>query len=743
MIKKVVAIKGYPPFIDFKPTAELPEFSKYNLIYGWNGSGKTSFSRLLRTFELGHLEEPERQPEYKFALDNGSFIDQSNLLAFRHIRVFNRDFIEDSVFCDNGPKPIFFLGKESKEDKEKIIQSEADLALLEKDRLSKEILFNKAKESKEKSLSNTAREIKISLTTARNDNYRNYEKPNVENAINELSKNNIPVEDQTLSTDKITNIKKSILQTSKPVIGLLQVPNYDISTLIKEVGDVVSKKVVSQVIEQLKSDEHIGKWVEEGLAIHKQKALKECAFCNQKIPVARIAELEEHFNDEYQRTLQCLQDIRVKCEQRKVKLYLPDSSNLYDDLSDLYLTEKSNAENVNNGYNSNLDILISIIDEKRRNLFLQSTIKDLALVDPSPIARINDIIIRHNAKTDNYEDQINKDKKQLEIHFIAEYWPTYKSLTTDCDTAEKEYSGISSIVKEKESEIKKLKEDLISHHIPAQNINKDLEAFLGRGDIQIKATDAQEGYQITRNGETARNLCEGEKNALAIVYFLTKMKEDGYDLKNGVVVIDDPVSSLDSSAIFQAFSFIKEALKDAGQIFILTHNYDYFRQVRNWFKYLKEKNTRLFMMTCSTDSGIRKASIVKLDRLLTDYESEYHFLFSVLYNIAENNDRELEKIYPIPNIARKFLDSFLAFRIPKQGNIYSKLDLVNYDAVKKTRIHRFVETHSHPRYESGMQDFDISILSETPSIVKDLIDLVKVEDERHYTYLVESISQTK
>ena len=51
-IKSVVKIKKFPSFVDFKPTTDLPEFSKYNLIYGWNGSGKTTFSRILRLFEL-------------------------------------------------------------------------------------------------------------------------------------------------------------------------------------------------------------------------------------------------------------------------------------------------------------------------------------------------------------------------------------------------------------------------------------------------------------------------------------------------------------------------------------------------------------------------------------------------------------------------------------------------------------------------------------------------------------------
>ncbi|MGB2782584.1 MAG: AAA family ATPase, partial [Atribacterota bacterium] len=309
------------------------------------------------------------------------------------------------------------------------------------------------------------------------------------------------------------------------------------------------------------------------------------------------------------------------------------------------------------------------------------------------------------------------------------------------------YLALEKSIKTKEDEVKNLKENLISHYIPAQHINEDLEQFLGRNDIKLKATETKEGYKITRNGELAEDLSEGEKTALAIVYFLTKINEEGFDLKNSVIVIDDPVSSLDSNSIFQAFSFIKESIKKAGQIFILTHHFDFFRQVKNWFSYYKNEG-EYFMVVCKAEQPCRKSSIIKLDKLLKDYESEYHFLFSILYKYAKNNEHQLEDIYPLPNIARKFLESFLAFRVPvlskkrdsKEPQIYHRLECIkNYDEKKKDRIRRFVETHSHPRYESGVQDFDMTILGETPDILKDLVDLVKTEDEKHYKYLVESI----
>lgn len=748
MIKSIIKIKNCPSFVDFKPASDLPEFSKYNLFYGWNGSGKTSFSRILRSFELGQgfFENPGKPAEFEFKLDDGTVINHDNLSNFKHIRVFNKDFIDNTVFCDNGPKCIFFLGNESKEDKEKITQAEIDLGLLKNDSKAKEILFNKATENKSKALTNKARDIKSALTTPRNDNYRNYEKPNLEEEIkNNLEKLNKP-ETLKLLEDRITAIKKSIVQTSKAKIDILSSPSFDRLNLEKEISDILVRTVVSKVLEKLKEDEVISKWVEKGLEIHKDKVLDVCAFCNQKIPLNRSNELENHFNQEYQKTLHIVQDLKNKCNSMRVSVVFPESSNLYDDLATEYISQKKKAENAIAEFHEVLDYLISILEQKERNLFSQPILSRTVSIDISPFLKINEILERHNQKTDNFESQIDKDKGDLELHYIAEFISTYNEMVVECDSSQKDHLALSSAVQKKEQEIKKLKENLISHHIPAQQINKDLEQFLSWNDIQLKALDTKDGYQIIRNGEVAKNLSEGEKTALAIVYFLAKIKEDGFDLKNSVVVIDDPVSSLDSNSIFQAFSFIKESIKEAGQIFILTHHFDFFRQVKNWFSHCKKNERDYFMTVCHVESGMRKSAILEIDKLLIKYESEYHFLFSVLYNFSEKKKYELQELYPIPNVARKFLESFLAFKVPlgtKVSNIHARLEHVDFDPKnpkKKERIRSFVETHSHPRYESGVQDFDMSILSETPEIVADLLLLVKTEDKKHFDFLVQSIA---
>ncbi|MFA4909787.1 MAG: AAA family ATPase [Desulfobacteria bacterium] len=750
MIKRIVKIKNCPSFVDFKPANDLPDFTRYNLIYGWNGSGKTCFSRVLRSFEMSNdYDHPERQPEFEFKLDNGASISHKDLNTFKSIRVFNKDFIDESVFGIGGPQPIYFLGKESKEDKERFDAVENELGELRPKLETKKSVVKKAETNKEKKLQDKAREIKNALTTTKQDHYRNYDCSNLLDAIRKNSKILENPDQLILSENRLTDLNKSIQQTSQPKISPLSMPTFDLSELEKEVEDILSKTVASQVIQKLQTDEVINKWVEKGLQIHKDRFLEVCAFCEQRIPTDRFKDLENHFSAEYQRMIQSVQKIKGSCVSRRIKVNFPAPSNFYDELVKGYLEEKKKAEKAIELFDHRLDVIFSLLEQKEQNPFSSPLLEKTISIEVNSFEKIHEIIKQHNQKTDDFENQIDKDKKALELHYLVDFLPTYNEIIREITDLQRECSDLKKAIEDKENEIKNLRDKLVSHHIPAQQINDDLQAFLGRNDIQLIAIEAEEGYTITRNGDIAKNLSEGEKTALAIVYFLTKINEKGFDLKNSVVVIDDPVSSLDSNAIFQAFSFIKESIKKAGQIFILTHHFDFFRQVKEWFSHYTKEH-EYFMIICKTESSFRKSSIVKIDKLLIDYESEYHFLFSVLYKLAKEQHHDLEKIYPIPNIARKFLESFLAFRVPvlskkrnsKEPQIYHRLQLIkDFCPKKKERIRRFVETHSHPRYESGIQDFDMTILGETSDIVNDLMELVEREDLKHYNFLVESVME--
>ena len=154
------------------------------------------------------------------------------------------------------------------------------------------------------------------------------------------------------------------------------------------------------------------------------------------------------------------------------------------------------------------------------------------------------------------------------------------------------------------------------------------------------------------------------------------------------------------------------------------------------------------MLETKGTAGGRATAIAQLDKSLELFHSEYHFLFSRVYAEANSTSvpGQLTDLYPLPNIARRLLETFLHFRRPGMSldpnkvNLDKKIESVgpNYDAVKKARILRFVQTFSHDN-KIAEDEHDLFLLGEARDVLRDVLDLVKSEDPEHHNGMLEAI----
>ncbi len=277
------------------------------------------------------------------------------------------------------------------------------------------------------------------------------------------------------------------------------------------------------------------------------------------------------------------------------------------------------------------------------------------------------------------------------------------------------------------------------------DINTGLETFLGRKELtfepnKIKTKDEngndieiEDGYLIKRDDKVVKNLSEGEKTAIAFVYFTIHLKDPTFSKDKGIIVVDDPISSLDSNSIFQAFSFLKNSVKDAQQVFILTHNFDFLRLLLNWLSYRDiEKESSFYMINNKDTSFGREAFIDKLDDDLKKYKTEYNYLFNKLINFEAKGT--IESVYNIPNITRKVLETFLMFRVPNNDSLYEKLEYLktsfetSFDENKITAIYKFVNDESHITGKG----FDPCLVPETQKVVKYILEFIEITFPDHY-----------
>ena len=753
-IDRISKIKNHRIFRDFKWPSDLLDFKEKNLIYGWNGTGKTTLSNLFRATEKSlSINEGEIEFVISSKKIDGSSLDTSQNLP--QVRVFNKDFIAENVFTSHGDVlPIFFLGEENIEKQKQVEILKIDLEEVEKRKQKKE--GDKIQRVKELDdfKKNHAKSIKDLLSSSGGKNsYNNYDKRIFETKCNDLLNLSETDQKQKLSSqEKLNSLKNQIESLPKDSLPYIELTYPDTTILTDQINSLLEKTVVSNVINSLKNDQELSNWVETGLGKHKKENSPDCLFCGQTLPDSRLKELESHFNDEYNAFIEEIDALSASIQAAMDELQSftpPEKHRFYEHLVDQF-------NNKSKEFLKDLDRVISylkelqrILQEKRKKPF-QEISKDLEVVSGNKeiINGLNEIINRHNSETENFHTVITNARLSIEESKVSDCIDEYNQKKNVIGNLADKIDGMLKIEKELKSKIRNNEKDIEERLKPAEELTKEIQDYLGTKELTIKIK--RNGYQIIRNeDDKAENLSEGEKTAIAFLYFLKSLEDKSFDLKKGIVVIDDPVSSLDTNALFQAFGYVKDRTKDAEQLILLTHSHSFFRLVKNWFNHLPNQNkkdinlrpARFFMLINQTNDNLISSSIVKLDSLLHEYDSEYHYLFKIIYSAANSEEEHpLEYNYHLPNIARRLLESFLAFRQPsKTGQLRQQMELILFDEVKKTRIIRFLHIHSHGEQISG-PEHDPSILLETKSVLNEMLRMIQKEDERHFKEMEKLVS---
>ncbi len=747
-IKRLCRMTACGIFRDFEWPKDLPEFGRYNLIYGWNGTGKTTLSRILRCLEQRRAPS---SGQVTVAVDERDTPGDEFPNAMVPVRVFNRDFINESVFPVTGgnlPR-IFVLGAESVEKQKELerLKGERDTAQSRLDSASS--TKHKAERDLDQFCIDHARVIKETLRSPGQNPYNNYDKTDFKRDAEEMA------EAGDGSAHRLSHAEREKLLTQHRAVPKAKVQEVryalpNTADILSRLSQLLATTVVSAAIEALKSDSALAEWTRQGLQLHRERSTERCLFCEQPLPKERLAALEAHFSTQYGQFIQRLDGLISELQalsKAAAELRLPNRAELYDDLAAEYQDAEEGLRQALNAVRSFLDESIHVLKEKKGRAF-ERVERNLSAppVDTEVVEKLNAVIRKHNQACDEFQKRVEDARKKLADNMIAESLADFISKKADAQKAQEELQAAQTEVSRLDNEIKCLEMEIVEHRRPAEELNEDLRKYLGHDELRLEVKET--GYIITRGGEPAQTLSEGEMTAIALLYFLKSLQDRQFDLANGVVVLDDPVSSLDANALYLAFGFIRERTKDAGQLIILTHNFTFFRQVRNWFHHLKgqrrrdpnQRPARFYMLDCSSSPNGRRATIQQLDPLLEQYDSEYQYLFVRVYRAStETASASLEQNYEVPNMARRLLEAFLAFRQPHvSGELWQKLQAVSFDEAKKQRILRFLHTHSHSS-AVGEPEHDPSLLAESSAVLKDLLEFIETQDKAHFDAMVQLV----
>jgi wobble nucleotide-excising tRNase len=765
MIQQISKLKNFGIFQDYKPSKDLKPFTQYNLFYGWNGSGKSTVAKLF--FSLAdkknhsHFENGEFTVQVKDQLD----VSHKNIAANTlNVRVFNRDFIERNVnFDESKANSILILSEEKKEEMDKYKKLQLEYGVKDADAKQKSKAYDKAVEDLKKNLSKWASNIKKSfeLIETTNSYYLNYDRTKLSAFIKD-NRSNIE-KDAILTPEDVKDLKNAIKPTQKSDIGIDTIQQIDASatvSLFERLENLISRSILSKQIDRLTNNPDINQWVNEGLDIHLRHNSTNCEFCKQQLPNERIVELNNHFSKAYS---DLLNDIQALSEEvadllNNVDIKLPEAIELYDEFQTEFQKAKILFSNKQQPCKAEVIQAETQIARKRINPFELinykfSGIEQLFNEFNSEVIKLIDIVGKHNGKNEKFDEEVKKGQYKLELHFVSEIL-----ISENYDETEKDIKGqkeeLDKILKELtvlENEIKKLEVILINESVGADAFNKSLAKFIGRKDISIEFDKSLKGYKLIRAGksEAAKNLSEGEKTAIAFVYFISKLKENGNSINQSLIIVDDPISSFDSNHLFHSYSFLKQECERAQQLFILTYNFQYFKLIRDWLQKKNEKKPKpdgtveekiksSFYSVEASNEESRKATLNNANSTLLDFNSEYHFIFHKLFCLMELKTLDLEKAFLIANLSRKLLEGFLTFKFPKGRNDFSQLLQAGCpDNETREKVYRFINKYSHNQQIEFLDSPIDNLLGEGENIVEEVLKIISSLDKQHFQEMEE------
>lgn len=788
---------NFGSYKNFKWGNNLEEFKTINIFYGRNYSGKTTLSRIARSFELKKHNEDFLDGNFKIKLEDGNFLTQNDVIKSNlDIRVYNSDFVKENLnylYDKKGNiKGFKSIGEEQKNIKE-IIEKREKILKTRNEKLQK-------LENDKKEFLNDDRETKLeekftekASLIATNPNYLKgyrYNKTALKKDLN-IIKNN---EDAYILNNEEQNQFIKILEDKeKHNTNFNNTFNKDnFQGILKHSSEILEKEII--IKENLTSE--LRQWLEEGLKFHKEHlSTQQCKFCNNPLTLERIVWIENNIKDdsgEKEKIEKELKYLLDNFENYKLELknLLQDvkNENFYSNYKDSFIALKEQlGANIAN-YNKEILKIEKKIKEKQKDVFTPIKLENINDFSNEIFLTLNQIenLCKEN---DEYTEKLlanqNEAREKLRLNEVAKFAKDsdYLAKQDEVEILQQNINILEESIKTQDNKINLLnkrienyKTKLSNLETSTSNINKYLKSYFGHNLLELKAKKDDKGqlngeFEILRNGKQAKNLSEGECSLIAFCYFVASLKDANTKDKNPIIWIDDPISSLDNNHIFFIFSVIENEIvrkNSFEQFFISTHNLDFLKYIKR-LKKSKSKQSKndekeydfpqYYFIEKSVKESMETSEVKKLPKCLEKYTTEFNYLFEQIYkfkNIDGINDEDLKisLVYNFGNNLRKFLEIYLFFKYPNNFESLDK-ELIerffndtyqsdrideNHQKMVASIINRYQNEYSHLReiLSRGMQPIDIE---ESKKIAKFILETIKQNDKQQYKALVKSIGK--
>ena len=650
-----ISIAGIATF-DVQPE-KLDALSQFNYLFGSNGTGKTTISRV--------IADEDSFPTCKVTWKGGTKLQSM---------VYNRDFVERNFNQSAELKGVFTLGEKQVDTIAKI-----DAAKKELDALTGEIeSLNQALQGADGTGGKRAELVELESALKEKcwaqkqkhdeklqgafEGYRGSAEKFKDKIIQELTSNSAML----LTLAELEKKAESVF--GKTPTTEQSIADIDVTKLLAhESNPILKKRVIGKedvdiagMIKKLGSSD----WIREGRPFYEVNE-GFCPFCQQSTDEKFAQSLNDYFDETFETDSKAIEDLATNYETDAARLQqqimsIIEAPSRFLDVEKM----KTEKELLDSKITINKQRLAGKKKEASRVVELES-VSNVTETISSLIESANDLIKKHNEMVAN----ISKERSMLTAQVwkyvleeikgdLASYQTARNGLNKAIESLTKQITTATENKRKKGIEIRELEKQTTSVQPTIDGINAILSSFGFRGFSIAKIASGTSYKLIRADGSDAQDtLSEGEKTFVTFLYFYHLLK--GSDSESGVtndriIVFDDPVSSLDSDILFIVGSLIKglsdEVRSCTGhikQVFVLTHNVYFHKEVTFNPKRHEEA------MSEETFWIVRKpAHVTKIEKCTSNpIKTSYELLWSEVRNPDRSN-------LAIQNTLRRILENY-------------------------------------------------------------------------------------
>ncbi|MCL6445188.1 MAG: AAA family ATPase [Alicyclobacillus sp.] len=681
MIKKIIKLRGIGLLHDALPSGAL-ELKPLTTIYAENGRGKSTFAAICQSLATGDATLLRAKdtiggsysPHVAFRINDSNYELQDGKWSgeYQDILVFDEQFVETNVCIGSRIEPIhrenlleFVLGEEGVRLKEEI-----DSITDKIDSLNKDL----------RTLTNAISQHKGPFTV---DEFVHIQPANdVDAKLHETQQ-------KLQDAESVDAIRR------RPEPVLIRLPEFDMSRveqlLSTSLQTVVedAERMVREHIEQCLDTKGEG-WLRQGLRYLEKS--RGCPFCGQEVRTSDLVKAyKDYFSAAYDKLKSTIENALRQVDEDFGEVVC---KSIEADLDKNKMSESSWADRPNFLFPSHIEAgTWTVAVTELRNAALELLNKKLS----EPLSKmtateklssayerytaVRSQVALYNETVENARLGIEQFKKSLENASLEQLREEIRRLETEKKRLDPQVvdmcSRFKSLNQEKndlETNKSRMRESLdrytgeqLKHY--KEEINGLLRRFNASfriGEITVKHTGGTPrteyglqimGEKIPVNSQKGRSfsntLSAGDKKTLALAFFLARLMTDPERGKY-IVVIDDPVSSLDIGRRRATREVLTELLRQCAQLIVLSHDAHFLRDFIERVK--QDQHVSLQLTRHGQHSVIVECDIYRICR--EEYYKIYESLVQYVSNGPRNNEVE------IAGNIRKYLEHNLRNRFP-------------------------------------------------------------------------------